>query len=583
MSVPLGMLVPVHRALIPILVAAVALAAVARADGPAPTAADVTEPGRSLDRALDLVLDPGRPVEGGKRTLVLLVDPTPSLVAAGFERRWEAALARRAARLADGQVAVSVVGTKGALALPPTSDAAALGKAVRDALATPKNGFQNVYEDLRGVAVALASRPGAREIALVTLENGDAEDDLEATVAALGKARVRTSVVAKEAFLSDSYWLSHGGKAGPKGTTLTGGDSAFVEAPWGWLFQMSIGNESAPSGFATYGLTRVAAASGGRVFLVADGGASTAHTCHVYGTCPFCSGDHVSPYGVYKPQRLKALAPLATSRKEAYAAGAKDPCFRAVLEAWRTAAGAGCLRSRPGLEVAGGTLEPDRRTSAPWAPLTANSLAFAQMTMAAEKALKGCDAAIKGLEADLARIGPEGGTPRYRAMADLTRFNLYLTRANLLGYVGFCQDAGPTIVGRKPRDPPGPPLPPETAFDPSLRFVGLSYANLSLCHGVRPYRDVRMGGGAAFRQAMEVLDGVVVEFLAKYAGTPYAVAVHRSALARFVPTVQGKPPPPPDRKLPGSTTEGGGTTPTDRPARDGGSGSTSGGATTDGR
>ena len=64
--------------------------------GDTTTAADATEPGRRLDRALDLVLDASARSAGGARTLCLLVDPTPSLLAAGFPDRLEAALARNA-------------------------------------------------------------------------------------------------------------------------------------------------------------------------------------------------------------------------------------------------------------------------------------------------------------------------------------------------------------------------------------------------------------------------------------------------------------------------------------------------------
>ena len=48
-----------------------------------------------------------------------------------------------------------------------------------------------------------SGKSGSREIVLVTLENGDAEDDVEATVAALGRAGVKLSVIAREAFLAN--------------------------------------------------------------------------------------------------------------------------------------------------------------------------------------------------------------------------------------------------------------------------------------------------------------------------------------------------------------------------------------------
>ena len=40
-----------------------------------------------------------------------------------------------------------------------------------------------------------------------------------------------------------------------------------MEVPWGWLFQQSVANQTVPGGFASFGLTRIATASGGRIFL----------------------------------------------------------------------------------------------------------------------------------------------------------------------------------------------------------------------------------------------------------------------------------------------------------------------------
>src|SRR5437763_192552 len=87
------------------------------------------------------------------------------------------------------------------------------------------------FAPARAVAQSLAGKPGSHEVLLVTLENGDVEDDLEATVTALRHAHVRTFVLAHEAFLSDSYATSHYAPAPPKGTTWSGEDGAFAEVP----------------------------------------------------------------------------------------------------------------------------------------------------------------------------------------------------------------------------------------------------------------------------------------------------------------------------------------------------------------
>ena len=68
------------------------------------TAASVTERTRNLDRSLNLVLGKD------KATVVLLVDATPSLKTAGFERAVDQALRRNAGKF--GRVGVAFVGEK---------------------------------------------------------------------------------------------------------------------------------------------------------------------------------------------------------------------------------------------------------------------------------------------------------------------------------------------------------------------------------------------------------------------------------------------------------------------------------------
>lgn len=548
--------------------------------GDAPTAADATEPGRRLDRALDIVLDGAGRTGAGPRTLCVVIDPSPSLATAGFADRLDAALERNAAKLSSTEITVVKVGEKDPVLLPPTGDRAAAGKSVRASLVGAKNVVRNVYADVRTAASLLGGRPGARELLLVTLENGDVEDDLEGTVAALRRAKVRTYVLATEAFLSDSYAASHAAKGAPKGAAFTGGDGAFAEIPWGWLFQMSNGNEAAASGFAAYGLTRLCGGTEGRLFLVSDA-SSSSHACATMGTCVFCTGDHVVSGETYQRTRLSALAPLAGPREAVHAAAAKDPFWRAVHAAWRDASDAGLVRSRPSLDISGGVAKPERHPGgASWAPLLGNGLAFASLAGRGGKALEACDRIRAALEADLAKVKPDEGSARWRAVAEYVRLMLHVTRVNLVQYVGWCQEVGPVIAGKRLAEPAL--APPEAPwFADTTRMVGVSYTAWSLCHGVRPFQELYLPGGAALRDALGDLDAVYGAFMVRYGSTPFAVAAHRTSIAHFLPTVVGKTLPPPPKKPGGTTGEDSTTTPSERPAREGG-GTAGGGATTGG-
>jgi len=565
------------RALVVVLLAWLGAVRPAVAGGDATTAADATESGRRIGRALDLVLDASMRVATGPRTLALVVDPSASLVAAGFPDRFEAALDHHAEKLATTEFVVLRVGGKDPVVLGPTSDRAAAARAVRTALTAARNETHNVYADVRAAVQALSGRPGAREVLLVTLENGDAEDDLEGTVRALERGKVRCFVLAREAYLSDSYWHSHPRTTAPRGTTFTGGDAAFAEVPWGFVLQRGNPNEEASSGFGPFGLTRLAAATGGRVFLHDDPASS--HRCTANGVCRFCAGtdDHAPAGEGYLAARTKPLAPSVAARDDVYVTAGRDPAYRVVLATWKKLADAGLVRSRPSIEGAGAAWKAARVTTGAAAPLLAAGLAFTTGATRASKALEACERIRAELEADLVKT-TDDASPRARAIAEYVRLMLYVTRANLIQLGAWCQDTGPTLVGKKPREL----LAPELAWrsDPDLQYSGIAWSDLPLCHGVGPVLDLSLPGGAAMHRALGDLDGVFKAYLARYGGTPFGVAARRASIALFFPGVVGKAVPLP--RTPNGGSEPATTTPADRPTRDGGGGTSSGPTTSGG-
>ena len=547
----------------------------ARADEPT-SAAQVTEPGRTMTRALDIVLR-GSGEADAKRTLVILVDPTPSLRAAGFSDLLERALAKAKGENPKRALALGIVGDKDTLRVTPTRDTGAVLAAVRASLEKPADGFRNVYEHVRRVASLLARRSGSRELFLVSLENGDGEDDLEATASALSRLHVHCSVLTTEAYLADSFYVS-GSRAVPRGLTPGAGDAPYVTLPWGWLFQQAIANETTPSGFAHYGLTRLAAASGGKVFLYAAPAGT--HRCAIYGSCPFCAEDHQPRDEAFRSHRLDPLAPPADSRHDAGARLAHDPWFRAVLSAWAAASKEGLVRSRPSVRIAGGGVKPERRQTRSWAPLFGSPSGFGRLASKADKLAKTCDRILAALETDMGRIAEGEGSPRYRAYADYTRAMLYLTRTNLVGYAAWCREIAPKLLGKEPYEFEPPEIQP---LIEGRRVAGVSYTPLSLCHGVAPFGVLELPGGKAFRAELDQLDDVLTPYMRRYAHTPYGMALRHQGIARFYFTYRGTVTPTPRPKV-GSTQEAETTEP-GRPSRSGSpssGGTSSGGATTGG-
>ena len=519
----------------------------------------VTERGRSLARILDLAL---APVARGEGALLLLLDPTPSLRDASFAAELEAALGRHP----RARVGVAVLGGEGKALLPGTNHGAVSAK-VREAV--PDKRIRNVYAAVRRAAGLLAGRDGPREMLLLTLENGDAEDDLEGVVATLRRAGVRLSVVAREAFLSDTYWISGAAYSirPPKGSTMTGADGAFVEMPWGWLFQMTRATESAPSGFAMYGLNRLAGATGGRVLLHYP--RRGRHRCSLNHACPFCGDEHSASLEVFRTQRLAAIAPSTAPRRDVLKAAARDPYHRALLRAWKEASKAGLVRSRPAVKPAGGTLVAERRmlgTAPSW-----SGTSWRRFANRAEKLAAKAEAIATALRSDLERAHKAGGSARYRACAEFTHVMLRVTRVNLLLCAAYSREVAPAAFGGARADQPTPPEVSLLATD--WRMTGLGYSNLSLCHGVKPFFSVKLPGGEKIDAELVALDRDLARFLRRNAYTPFASALARMGLARFHPVGIGRRVPPPPRDPRGSET---GTSSTRTERQGGASGNESG-------
>jgi hypothetical protein len=98
---------------------------------------------------------------------------------------------------------------------------------------------------------------------------------------------------------------------------------------------------------------------------------------------------------------------------------------------------------------------------------------------------------------------------------------------------------------------------------------------MCLCHGVRPFLEVELPGGAPVRAELERFAAEFDAFMERYGHTQYGFAMHRAGIARFhftYPGIAGNIP----RRRPKSDTEEGGAI-TQRPTRPPRGGASSGG------
>ena len=536
-----------------------------------PTAADVTEPGRSVERAVEVVVT-GRPDDkDADRTLVLLVDATPSVAALRLPDVVEAVLRKKAALLARTRIGVARAGEKGKLRLAPSTDHAAIVSALRDAVAGPKQSWANLHADMRKIAGTLGKAKGSRELLLVCLDNGDLEDDLESTVKSLKRARVRAHFLTGESYVGDTLWWTRGSATKPPNRLQKsiGGDGAFAQVPWGWLVQQNQCHEESPSGYGPYGFSRLASASGGRVFLYSAPGGK--HSCVSYGTCPFCANDHAPTDMGYQSQRLRPLAPLVGSRSSVLSAAGKDPSYRAVVSAWAKASKAGLVRSKPSVRAGGGALKPEKYRTGRWLELIGSSPNWTRNIRVARKGLTACDAISKELGAFLKKSKREDSRPRYRAIAELTYAQLRVTRFNLLSYIAFCERVGPVMMREREVERQPPEI---DRYGDDVTFVGITYMSLSMCHGLRSFESLYLGWDEKLMAELRALDAELAPLRSRHAHTPFGIALRRMGIARYTPTVRGKATPIPPKDRDNSSTEG--TTTPDRPGRAPGGGSSPG-------
>jgi hypothetical protein len=545
---------------------------------PPRTAASVTEPGRTLTRPLDIVLG-GPSTEAQERTILVVVDPAAGLGTAHFADAFATALEQNRKTLSKTKLGLGVVGQKGVLVVAPTSDHATVLTQLRSSLERPAAEFQNVYADLRTAAAAFPSGGGDRVLLLVTLENGDVEDDVEQTATLLRKARIQVEVVTSEATLADNYWAARPNQQKPRGTTLTGPDTAVIDLPWGWLFQVRAANECTPAGFAMWGLTRLAAATGGRVFLHAEA-SQTKHQCAVFARCLFCTGDHMPPDDAWSNGLVNQLAPLAASRGDTYAALGSDPFFRAMVETWKAAAEAGLVQSQPGVRVTTAGATADRARPGRDLDLT-DTASFERHRKRAEEAAQKALQLGDELQQQLDRIEAGNGIPREEAAARYTRVLLQLTRVNLLTFAAWCRDIAPMQFARNAPALLAPEVP---VVDGEQRPSGIGYSNFCLCHGVHPFFAIELPGGEALRPELEKLDQLYTAFQARYGRTQFGYALRRNGIAQFWVTFPGVAQKLPRNRPKSENDQTGPITPR-RPPREGGSssGGTSGPTTGGGK
>jgi hypothetical protein len=474
---------------------------------------------------------------------------------------------------------MGAAGQPAAVVAPASPDLAAAVKAVRDLGEAPDETYKSGLDAIRRVAQAMGTFAGRKLLVLVTMENGDTEDNLEETLKKLQACGVTLHVASREAVYSDPFYEARaGGLAGYYKSydlelpyDLTGLDSPVAEYPLGWVLDRTGIHHAVPSGFGTYALTRLALATGGTYSILPVTDPGVLPFCAEAG-CPLCAGGHGGCDAVYDPSRLALVAP-AFGPREAYRGElGKVALARTFFQAWQIAYDAGLCAMAPPWEVKGGSLNPRGPRGArgplqpvPWPSAQPEGIAWTGWDLdrtthggqgvagdwKVEDAIRECEKAIVLLENGLRTAGLPEPSRRLVATAETLLCQLHATRFNLNQFRIVRDDL-------KAADAPLPaaatmggfarPALADTRKRPAQKW-NYDYRDVWLCHGGDHAADVTFLGGAPVRREQAALVERIEKNIQKYRGTPWEILSRRIGLVLIRP-IAVPPPPPPDPLAP---------------------------------
>jgi len=429
-------------------------------------------------------------------------------------------------RLAHGIVAM---GEQPTLIQKPTDDLTRFTTSLNlFANGNPDNSIKNCLGNIREAAKLAASVSSAAKkyVVLITQENGDSEDDVEATLKLLKGAGIILLPVVPESVYSDPYWA--GGLSGTGYVyvdvekfkklpfQLRGPESAFVEFPYGWPFARVDPSYTVPSGFAPYALDRLATYTGGRSYL--HTAEKTPFTfCQRYG-CQLCGGQHKGCGAVFDELKLKMTAPEIGSRAEYGARHGRDRLTAAILNAWDRLYRDGILRGAPPLKAGPSGLSENKSPGpATYRDPRQDAVKNAETV---EKAAAELLDASKKLEKE--------STLRTIATADALAVHLLLLGQAYRQLAAYDEELS------RPGKPQGVDGVGASALEPANgeKIIGYHQHVYPLCHGGARLKEIAfLGDLKALHATFDVADRMIE----KHKGTPWEMLVRRASIPAFTP------------------------------------------------
>lgn len=419
--------------------------------------------------------------------------------------------------------------------------------------------FQNLEADegVHCVTAQLreAAKLGPKIIVLFTQANADAEDDLEATIAILKQAKITVFTVACESAYSDSwwdgtlkgyYWLFDPKEFKKIKYSLRGAETPYQEFPWGLPHRYWVDPTlTVPSGWQSYALTRIAAATGGRSCIVNARKPGPPHCGRYWWGCPMCRGGHKTCGAVYDEVKLDLTAPFTGSREEYLSMCWKDPLYRAYTEVWEELYKKALVASPPPLLVKNGRyVEADRPAmfrAEPWLAGRTPGVRYSGIAMwmswtkraeGARAASKGFDDAATKLEDAIEKFGPSSSL-RFRATADALLVHLRILSCQEDQFDAFCTTMDKlTRIREKLLEKDSISCNLLTTYA-IVEFSAYRIRHFYfLCHGGASLKKIQfLGDPKKLHAALDLAD----KMIERHRGTPWEMVIRHAGIAVFEP------------------------------------------------
>jgi hypothetical protein len=507
--------------------------------------------GRSLEtiryREFPEILEEiARDAESSEKSLVVwLIDNAPMLKSSKHGELLSENILRCFKKPGVSHAVVSLSETAKVL-LKPTEDPSRAASAISQlAAAPPDNAVKNCLQNVRDAAKLAASFSCPKKyIVLFTQDNADNEDDVEATAKVLKASGASFIPIVPEAIASDSYWEAAlaGVSYVPGGVDkfrklsfkLKGPEGAFIEFPYGFPFSFMNPAETVPSGFAPWGIARLAAHSGGKVFLYSVD-RSLMNFCRRY-SCLVCGGEHKSCGAEYIVTKLKIVEPPLLSRSDYMSRYGKNRLVAATFGTWDHLYREGILQGMPALKPGGAGLVENVRSDKDPRPVGL------QLTVdwktVHQEALKNADtvekATVELLETEK-RYEKEKELD-FRAIGTADAFLVYLKllSQSYRQLALFCEEVDKASRAKRPADPVAAP---EFSSPEGDKVIGWYWRNYPLCHGGAPLKEIKfLGDPKALHSSLDFADRMIE----KEAGTPWELLIRRASLPAFIPLFEQK-------------------------------------------